>query len=324
MLSGCALVLTAQARTVDFVEFFGYHGIDLDAVRRALPVRDGGLFDDKMRPAIREAAQHIAGGEATDIAPVCCNKRGHAVLFIGLPGASSRPLRVNAKPTGAVRLAADFLRLYIRLDRAIDDAVKKGGDAPNEDDSQGFASSLSARAQTATGTPRLHPRPRRSHLRRARKFRRIDHRAHGATAIGYAQRSARQVAALVDAVRDPDLGVRDESTRAIGVLLRADTALASQISSGDFIEMATSGNWMDRNKGCMVLEVLTKSRDAQLLAGIDSQICEQLLEMARWRDAPHAFQPRMIPGRIRGTPEEQLIGLVMGPLDAFLAAIGAK
>jgi hypothetical protein len=143
-------------------------------------------------------------------------------------------------------------------------------------------------------------------------------------AVGYAQRSTRQIAALVRASRDSDPGVRDESTRAIGVLLRADATLAAQIPVADFIEMAASGNWMDRNKAAMVLDELTHSRNPQLLTQIQSQAWEPLLEMARWRDTGHAVSPRLVLGRVRGIPEEQLPQVAYGTPEAFLGAIGAK
>jgi hypothetical protein len=64
---------------------------------------------------------------------------GHSVLNIGLARKSTRPFRLNAKPAGTMRLAPDFFALYTKVDKAEDAAIKKGGDAPTEDDSNGYA-----------------------------------------------------------------------------------------------------------------------------------------------------------------------------------------
>jgi hypothetical protein len=310
---------------VDLIEFFGYQGVDLEAVRKALPIREGGVFDNKMRPQVREAVKSVTGGNVTDIASICCNEQGRPVLFIGLPAESTHAFRLNAKPVGTARIAAEPLALFARLDQAIIAAIKKGGDAPQEDDSQGYAL--------------IHDPPARKLQLQLRDYIRAheaelydvlancgddDQRSKAAVAIGYASRSPRQIAALVRASRDPDAGVRDEATRAIGVLLRADAAVANQLPAVDFIEMAGSGVWMDRNKASMVLNELTRSRDPKLLAQIESQAWIPLLEMARWRDTGHAVIPRFVLGRIRNIPEEQLVPLALGPPEAFLTSIGAK
>jgi hypothetical protein len=321
-----ALVLGASASDrIDLIEFFGYQGIDVDAVRKALPLREGGDYNDKMKVAIREAIKRVTGGEATDIGPVCCNEQHHSILYIGLPGKSTRPFRLNAKPAGAVRLAQDFQALFAKKDKAEDAAVKKGGDAPQEDDSNGYA----LQHDPATRKLQLELRD----YVRAHEDALYDvlencsdnwQRAQAAVAIGYAQHSPRQVAALLRASRDPDAVVRDESTRALGVLAQSGLPLAAPIPAADFIEMMASGTWMDRNKASWVLECLTEHRDAQLLAQLETQAWEQLMEMARWRDTGHAIGPRLILGRIRGIPDDRLVPLAAGSPETFQQALGVK
>ena len=153
----------------------------------------------------------------------------------GFPGESTRVFRLNAKPAGTVRLPWEFLTLYAKVDRAIDVAIKKGGDAPQEDDSRGYAL--------------IHYPPARKLQLQMRDYA-LSHEAvfydvlenssdrlqrrQAADAIGYAQRSPRQLAALVRASRDSAADVRNESTRAIGVLLRADPSLAAQLPTRRF------------------------------------------------------------------------------------------
>lgn len=86
--------------------------------------------------------------------------------------------------------------------------------------------------------------------------------------------------------------------------------------------MIRSGIWTDRNKSSAVLWPLTESRNPQLLARLKSEAGDALLEMARWRADSWAFATRIVLGRIAGIPEERVIPLAAGPLDAFLSAIG--
>jgi hypothetical protein len=321
-----ALALAASGSDrIDLIEFFGYQGLDVDAVRKALPLTEGGVYEGKMNAAIREAVKRVTGADATDIGAVCCNEHGHSVLNIGLPGKSTRPFQLNPKPTGTVRLAPEFLALYAKVDKASDAAIKKGGDAPKEDDSNGYALLHDPAARELQlrlkDYVRAHEVPLYDVLESCSDH---EQRQRAADAIGYAQRSSRQFAALIHASRDPDSNVRDEATRAIGVLLSSDPSLASQVPAADFIEMMASGKWVDRNKASFVLEALTRSRDSRLMAQIEAQAWEQLMEMARWRDTGHAFGPRLILGRIRGVPDDRLLPLAGGSPDAFLAAIAAK
>ena len=318
-------VAAHAAERIDLIEFFGYQGVSADAVRKALPVQEGGAYDDKTGVRIRAEVKRLTGAEPTDIAPVCCINRGHSVLFIGLPGTSSRQFPLNPKPDGAARLSKEFLAIYAKLDHAFEAAVKKGGDAPLEDDSQGYALIHDPAARALQLQLRDYTRSHEAEIYLAAETSSdAGQRSQAADAIGYAARTPQQLAALVRASHDVNADVRDEATRAIGVLLRADPSVAAQLPAADFIEMASSGVWMDRNKASMVLDELTFSRDPKLLAEIEASAWTALLEMARWRDTSHASMPRRILGRIRGIPEDRLSVLAFGTPAAFLTAIGAK
>jgi hypothetical protein len=250
--------------------------------------------------------------------------QGNWILFIGLPGESSRTFRLNPKPSSAARLSPELMALLAKLDAAWFDAVKKGGDGTQEDDSQGYALMKSPPAHALQLELRKYALAHGAELYPVLEMSSDDqHRAYAASALGYAQRSPRQITALARATRDPNETVRNTSTRALSVLLHADPAVASSIPMADFVEMVGSGQWLDRNKGSAVLDALSQSRDPKILSQIEAGAWIPLLEMARWR-VPHAGFPRRILGRIRGIPEERLQQLAMGPPDAFFAAIGAK
>jgi hypothetical protein len=203
-------------------------------------------------------------------------------------------------------------------------AVRKGGDAPQEDSNPGY---LLIKYPPAR---KLEMQVREYALAHAAELEDVlrhscdsQQRSRAADALGYAERSERQIAALLGACRDADDGVRNEATRALGEILRADAPMARQIPAALFVEMIGSGIWTDRNKASMVLTALTQSRDPELLAQLKSQAWEPLVEMARWRSG-HAVMGRLILGRIQGIPEDRLTPLVYANLPVFLDALGVK
>ena len=142
-------------------------------------------------------------------------------------------------------------------------------------------------------------------------------------AMGYARQSREQKLALVRAARDPDDEVHNNATRALGVLVRSNGALAAEIPPDTFIEMLNPGTWTDRNKGNSLSVGLTAARDPELLAKIRSIAMGSLIEMASWRSPSHAFFARMVLGRIAGIPGDRLKPLAWnGPVDAIIEAAG--
>ena len=258
------LVLLAQPspapRKIGYIEFFGYQGLDLPAIRMALPFREGDLSRPTLKDEAQSAVERVTGRKATDVFIACCSGRGEFEVFIGLPGASSRPLAFEPAPQRAVSLPAELVDLYKKMSQAERDATFRS--LAEEDEPVGYrllkepvarAAELSFRAYalgheqeiiqvlTSSGDP--------------------DQRAMSADALGFGARTSEQMAALVRAARDPDEGVRNNVTRALSEILRANPTAASQIPPDNFIDMLRSGTWTDRNKGSMLLLLLTQSRD---------------------------------------------------------------
>lgn len=321
-----AMACTAGARDrIALIEFFGYQGLDVEAVRSGLPAREGGRYSDAAKRQVREAVKGLIGRDATDVQGVCCDERGDRTLFIGLPGESSRVFRLNANPAGTVRLSKSIVELFARLDNVEQAAVRKGGEAPREDASNGYRLLKYPPARRPELQVRQYALAHEAEIAAVLgSCSDAKQRSIAADALGYAERSPRQIAALVRACRDPNDEVRNNATRALGEMASADSDLARQIPAHDFVEMAGSAVWTDRNKASFVLGALTISRNPELLALIRSQAWEPLLEMARWRDTGHAARPRIILGRVCGVPEDQLMRLAFGTPQQFLDALRLK
>ena len=136
----------------------------------------------------------------------------------------------------------------------------------------------------------------------------VEDRRAAAWLLGYSPDKASITDDLVDAARDPDSGVRNNATRALGAIAAlADLKpeLRIRIDPAVFIEMLDSVSWTDRNKAGFVLEGLTKSNQPDLLQQLRDHAMPDLIEMARWKSAGHAFGFVMILGRIAGWSDEQ-------------------
>jgi hypothetical protein len=315
----------AQAQSTDTVgaiDFYGYQSLDLARIRPVLPVHIGDPLTDQTIQAIQAAVVRAIGKEPTEVAQPCCDAKGRVTIYIGLPGATYQPFALNPAPTGKEGLPPQIIDLDNRIGDAIDAAVHKGGAAATEDDSQGFALVNDPAARE------LQMQERAFALTHGPKLLRILHdtadphqREIACEALGYAQQSPEQIAALVYASRDPDPLVRNNATRALAVLVRSNPKLATQIDPAPFIAMLSSGIWSDRNKAALLLDPMTVGRDPQLLAKIRAGAFAQLVEMAKWTEVGHAIAARLALGRIAGIPEDKLQSMALtGPPDGIIAA----
>ncbi|HEY1495603.1 MAG TPA: HEAT repeat domain-containing protein, partial [Candidatus Solibacter sp.] len=205
------------------------------------------------------------------------------------------------------------------LEKAFDEAMRKGGDSVVEDDSQGYALVNDPKLRALQLELRAYAVKHEDELlRAAAECSDAEQRAHAVEALGYAPQSPRQIAALVQASRDSNDGVRNDATRALGVLLRSNSALAAQIPVATFIEMMMSGIWTDRNKSCSVLDPMSQGRDPRFLARLREEALDPLIEMARWRSGGHAWCGKTVLARIAGVKESDVPGLAFGPAEAVL------
>ena len=241
------------------------------------------------------------------------------MVFVGLPGESSRKFRHNSAPKEPITLPQTMLDLYARnmeLDR---EAVQK---QPGEDRSKGYSlSPYPPLRETQLAIREFAIRNEllvRRVLRSSVKPR--DRRA-AAHALGYAEQSRIQILALVRASRDPDDEVRNNAVRALGVLATSSKKLAGWIPAGQIVAMLNSGIWADRNKAALLLNILTGARDPVLIQALRSHAMQSLVEMARWKDRGHAWDARMILGRVAGIEEKSLEKLATDNVEEIISAV---
>jgi hypothetical protein len=321
-LFGAIVSATSVAKDrIAYIEFFGYQGIDVEAVRKELPFHEGDSIPPAMQAIARAVVRRVTGKEASNVAPVCCIRDGDTVVFIGLSGSSIRMPRLNPRPTQDLSLSVELLKLA----RAMEDAEAAATDMREVDHPQGYRLMRDPGARAAELRVREYAQNHVEDLIRVLAAAADpEQRAIAADALGYADRSPKQIDALVAAAHDLDDVVRNNATRALSEILDGDPDAASLIPAAPFVEMLHSGIWTDRNKSCRVLESLTKSRDVAVLANVKARAWDALVEMARWRVPAWNREARLILARMAGIPEARARTLTLATTEAFLEAVGAK
>jgi hypothetical protein len=313
-----------QQIPVGEIDFYGYAGLDLTQIRSSLPLREGDKLsfagmDQTIQRLTREVKQST-GYQPTNVAPVCCDAQGNLMVYIGLPGKSSKSLRLNAPPHDSIRLPANIVKLYQQTMDLLMESVQKQA---SEDRSQGYGLSSYPPLRTRQLAMREYATHHEPLVRRVlQSSLDAEQRGIAAEILGYGRQSKQQIAALVLASRDVDDGVRNNAVRALGVLALSSPKVARRIPATGFFDLLNSGVWKDRNKTGILFDALSQARDPKLLGRLRSQALESLIEMARWRDPGHAQSAGMVLGRIAGIEEDRLHQLVAsGQVEVIIKAL---
>jgi hypothetical protein len=308
-----ALAATAKDR-IGAIDFFGYKGIDTARLRAAIPYKQGDRFAISMKTAkavkqrVERAVKRVTGGPATDVGMVCCDKQGDWEFYIGLRGISFREIRLTPEPVGKDRLPAAALALYDGYMKEWMRTVSAG--TASEDNSGGYSLSNDPALRAAQMQMRAYVLENEALvLRVLESSGDEEHRTAAAALLGYANHSKAQIAALVAATRDEGNLVRNNATRALGVMAASGGDGARDIPAGPFIEMLSSGTWTDRNKGLMVLSTLTERR-GPVIERLREEALDSLFEMALWQCPDHSEPAVVLLGRMAGIDETRLMELV--------------
>jgi hypothetical protein len=313
-------------RTLSAIDFFGYKGLDVSAIRGALPFREGDAFpppkvhSDDLKRQVTQRVRQVIGRDPTDIGFVCCDAKQNFMVYIGLPGESYQPLVANSVPSGAVRLPKAAVSLREKYEDALEGAVMNGH--ASEDDSAGYSLSDDPKARRAELAVRDYAlRNEALLLEVVASSSDARHRSIAAQMIGYGNQSDAQLDALVHASLDPSDEVRNDAIRALWVLAGAKPELTPKIPLEAFGRLMHSGSWADHNKSSLLLVALTEGRDPKVLAQLRAEALDPLLEMARWHSRGHAEAALTILGRMAGIEESRLRQLIeSGDASAILAS----
>jgi hypothetical protein len=76
------------------IEFFGYKGLDIAVLRKALPVHEGDEYSSRTQELVRQAIGASLGSEPTDVAAICCDGARKPTAFHRHSGQIVQELRV--------------------------------------------------------------------------------------------------------------------------------------------------------------------------------------------------------------------------------------
>ena len=309
-----ALLLQAQQDPqippIGIIDFYGLRSISERQVREALQIKEGDTAPDDLEGAKRGIAHRLMSLQGVVDAGIClvCCDSGKAILFVGIREKGAPSLQFRPAPNGKIRLPEDITQAGKDEQNASMNAVLKGNSG--EDDSRGHA--LSNDPATRAIQERFITFAARD-LKLLRDVLRhsddAEHRALAAQVIAYTANKQAVVNDLVEAMRDPADGVRNNAMRALAVMAGSAPQTDKnqiRIPVRPFIEMLNGIEWTDRNKSSWALLRLTEKRDPAVLSELRQKALPSLIEMARWKSSGHAYAPFTLLGRVVGLPEDEI------------------
>jgi len=314
----------AQYPPIGIIDFYGVRTLDVAQLRAALGVRVGDTVPHS-RAAIEGDVRRLPRVEEVAVNPVCCD-HGRTIIYVGVHEAGTPTLHFAPAPQGSVRLPPDVLRLGEQFSNLLTEAITKG--ESGEDLSAGhslmnYAPLRAVQRQFIPYATKDVPLLRNVLHTSAD----AEHRALAAQIIAYTPDKPSVVSDLLTAMRDPDVGVRNNAARALAVMAEYEQAHRDarfNIPYAPFIELLHSFDWTDRNKGSWVLVGLSASRDTSLLHALRANAFEELVDIARWQSPGHALAGGLLLGRIAGVPEEEIGPLFQRDRDGLIARARAR
>lgn len=292
--------------TVGLIDFYGLNKVSQDRIRKTLGFQEGDPFP-RSKANVEEQLDAIPGVVESHLEAVCCDG-SRIVLYIGIEERGAAHFDLREPPDGEVVLAPEIVALYRRFFDAFEDAVRRRSTA--EDLTRGH----SLMADPVVREIQLQfPGVAQQHLPQLRDVLRNsaddEQRAMAAGIIGYAPKKDQIAADLQFALRDADPGVRGNAARALvalAVYARLHDNSGIKLEPTWFIEMLNSLSWTDRERALTALELLTDTRDAQMLGQLRQRALPALAEMSRWKTLEHALPAFILTGRVAGLTEQQI------------------
>ena len=307
----CALLATAmraQAQPfppIELIDLYGVRTLDAQAVREALPFREGDTIEGtEDKAALERKVAQALGVAAVSFALVCCTENRGSILYVGIEERPGSGVRYRLTPTGDLEVPADVLAANDAFGAALMQAVTSG-DA-GEDRSQGYslAHDPAMRAQQeqflrfAREDPELF-------ARLLRESANAKHRAIAATVVGYAADKAWAARELEAAAFDADGNVRNNAVRALAIIAvygREHPEAGIEIDYTRFVELLNSLEQTDRNKGLFLLGLNGAAPAPHVLAALEERALPSLIEMCRWRNDGHAQPACFLLAHVVGMP----------------------
>jgi hypothetical protein len=303
--------LHAQSFPVGGIEVYGNRKIKTEDVLSYIDTKKGDTvnFENYQRDKQVEKLKRIAGAKYVTVNPVCCDAAGKLTLYVGIGESDEVILKHRDSPVQHISLPEPIIQSYRQFTEQNEAGISKG--QSTEDDSQGYALDNYPPAREEQQKFIQYANQDFFLLSKVlRESKYAEHRAAAAEIIAYSKNRKQAAKELLYAVDDADQDVRNNATRALGILAaygQTHPNLKLNIPYEPFIRLLNSIVWTDRNKGALLLFELTAKRDPPLLKAIKEQALLSVIEMARWEDKTHSSTSFYILGRMEGIDEAALM-----------------
>lgn len=284
------------------IYFFGYGDLDLERFRAIITSKSRDEIEQtphalaSFEEQISNAVETQLGKKATDVAPVFYQNSW--ILYVGLPGTSSRVVAYNSIPKGNDTLPKRLVENYLATMDANFQAIETGC----AEDKNKYNQLKEQSSQQSKNIPDQLMQVLKNSGEPLQ-------RAVAAHCLGLIAHTAPELIALTDASKDADSVVRNNAVRALGVIASEGGARAKLIPAVQFVQLLSLGIWTDRNKGSFLISELIKIRDAKLIDQLRSESIPALKEMAAW-DRGHATPALRILGVIANIPDARIDELI--------------
>jgi len=302
----------SQNSLVGTIEYYG-RGFAIGEARTCLNFNENDsisfLEDDKdyavAKTGIEMCLLKLPSVKQAEVSFVCCNQPGEQwMVYVGSDTVATTKKIINK--ISDVRLSAAIAAKYVQLMELLVTAIQQN--EADEDNSNGhaFLRYLPARKIQESFIPYANANIKL--LKTVLKTSKYpEEREVAATVIAYYSNKKEIVNDLIDAIDDPDEGVRNAALKAVGVI--ADYAknkpeLSITIPADPFIELMNSISWTDRNKSSLVLLSLTNKREKNVLDELKLKAMDAVIDMAGWKNMGHAIPGFILLGRMAGWTDQ--------------------
>lgn len=325
----CNIAIAQSKYKLTIVDLYGNRTISDSIIRNHLPLKEGDSITQNpfAIEKIKKQLQSIPGVAAANMNLICCDSRANGLmLFVGI-SESANSFVYHVAPDDKERLPEAVKRTAEQIDSASWQAILRR--TSEEDTTYAYSLFLDTTVRSLQLKYVDYARQYKD-LIKAVLYHSEDarHRAWAAEIVAYDSNKQYVIQHLLYGVYDPNEEVRNNATRALGVLQNwlirhPDQKLT--IPSAPFVQMINSVIWTDRNKGILVLNALTQHHHPALLATLKKECLPSLIEMARWKSDGHAMSAYFILGRIAGyTDQETYEGFTASDRNAFLVLVIKK
>jgi hypothetical protein len=273
-------------------------------VRKLLPFVEGDRIELKPGYDDGSAVARALGVPQVNLEFVCCTPEQKVIAFVGV-AETAPPPRLEA-PKGPERLPETIMRTHDEFMARFWELISSGRQAPS-DHSQGHYLDPDAALRMIQERFLLFAREN-AELAMHALANSADprHRAVAAIIVGYLPDKKIAAGALTRASSDPDPTVRNNATRALSIIAEYSLAhpeLEIRIDAKPFIALLNSPTWTDLNKGILVINWLSASRNPALLAELRQKARPALIDICRWQSPGHAEPGCTVLRRVEALPD---------------------